>query len=239
MNYSKIYDSFIADRRNKPPVSWMYAETHHIKPRAFGGSDDAANLVRLTPDDHLFAHLLLAKIYGEVMWFAAKAMVDMRGGTRCGRLYGSRPMFAVARKKAVGLMSGSNSPFADKTVYNLHHFDGRKWSGTKVDFRKEFGKAYQPLSAEGHWKGWYQSAEGAEKHKDVVRERLRKARQAQIVPSHDKRIYGFLNTRTNEIFRTTRLEMQRRFGLKPGDCCSLIKGRQKVAKGFSVLQDVA
>lgn len=234
MDYSKIYRDFIADRRKTPPAVGAYFELHHITPRAFGGEDDVANLIQLTPEDHLFAHLLLAKMHGGVMWLAAKAMADMRGGTNCGRVYGVRPMFAVARRKHAELMSGNNCPFSDKTVFNLYHHDGREWSGTRVDFRNAFKRAYQPLSAEGHWKGWYQSAENAAKHKDVVRERLRNARQFQTVPGNfDKTLYCFLNAQTGEVVVETRRGMQHAHGLKAGDCWALISGRQKIAKGFS------
>lgn len=235
MNYSRIYEAFIADRLTKQSAGVEYSEMHHITPRAFGGGDDWFNLIRLTPEDHLFAHLLLAKMHGGVMWLAAKAMVDMRGGTKCGRMYGVRPMFFVARKKHAELMSGNNCPFADKTVFNLHHFDGRKWSGTRVDFRNDFGRAYQPLSAEGHWKGWYQSAEGADRHQEVVQERLRKARQAQTLPSNfDKTLHSFTNVKTGDVVVKTRREMGVLYGLTCGDCWALIVGRQKVAKGFAL-----
>lgn len=236
MDYSKIYRDFIADRRKTPPADGVYFERHHITPRAFGGEDDAANLIQLTPDDHLFAHLLLAKMHGGAMWLAAKAMVDMRGGTNCGRVYGVRPMFAVARRKHAEMMRGNSCPFSDKTVFNLYHHDGRTWSGTKVDFRRDFGRAYQPLSAEGHWKGWYQSAENAAMHKEIVRSRLKNARKYQMLPSNfDKTLYSFVNVETGKMVEETRMGMQRLYGLRPGDCWALISGRQKVARGFSLV----
>lgn len=74
MNYKRIYDSFIQDRLTKQPSKPDYFETHHIFPRALGGSDDKGNLIRLTPEDHFFAHLLLAKIYGGKMWLALFVM---------------------------------------------------------------------------------------------------------------------------------------------------------------------
>lgn len=74
MNYQRIYDEFIADRRSKP-VPMGYTERHHILPRSLGGSDDPENLIDLTAEDHLFAHMLLAKIYGGGMWHAVCIMM--------------------------------------------------------------------------------------------------------------------------------------------------------------------
>ena len=65
MNYQKIYNQFISDRLNKVPVG--YFEKHHILPKSLGGSDDKSNIIKLTAQDHYFAHELLAKIYGGKM----------------------------------------------------------------------------------------------------------------------------------------------------------------------------
>jgi HNH endonuclease/NUMOD3 motif len=61
MNYLRIYQSFIASRRGAPIAG--YFEDHHILPKSQGGTDDADNIVRLSADDHLFAHILLARVY--------------------------------------------------------------------------------------------------------------------------------------------------------------------------------
>jgi hypothetical protein len=39
-----------------------YFEFHHVIPRCMDGMDDPTNLVELMPEEHLIAHLLLAKI---------------------------------------------------------------------------------------------------------------------------------------------------------------------------------
>lgn len=68
MDYHRIYLDFIKDRRAKEPGLAGYSEKHHILPRSLGGDDDAENLIRLTPEDHFVAHLLLAKMHGGKMW---------------------------------------------------------------------------------------------------------------------------------------------------------------------------
>ena len=77
MDYQRIYDEFIADRKAKEAAliaSGEYKERHHIVPRSMGGSDDADNLVCLTAGDHFFAHLCLAKTYGGNQWAGVWSM---------------------------------------------------------------------------------------------------------------------------------------------------------------------
>ena len=61
MDYFKIYDNLID--RGRKRILTEYKEIHHIKPRCLGGPDDTLNLVELTPEEHLIAHLLLVKMY--------------------------------------------------------------------------------------------------------------------------------------------------------------------------------
>lgn len=52
-----------------------YVEKHHVVPRCMGGSDDADNLVELTPEEHFTAHLLLMRMYPEHAGLAAATML--------------------------------------------------------------------------------------------------------------------------------------------------------------------
>ncbi len=73
MNYHRVYSEFIADRLNTQPVKPAYFERHHILPRSLGGGDEASNIIRLTAEDHIFAHLLLARAHeSRDMWAAVK-----------------------------------------------------------------------------------------------------------------------------------------------------------------------
>lgn len=86
MNYVRIYDEFITSRRGSNPQP---AERHHIIPRSIGGNNAAENLILLSPEDHFFAHLLLAKMVGGKLNTAAWLMTSKLRPAR-GR---------VARKK--------------------------------------------------------------------------------------------------------------------------------------------
>jgi len=72
MNYLKIYNDFIYSRKhNKVDYSNVYTEIHHILPKAQTLYPQFSNLnvykwnaIELTRQEHLFAHKLLAKLYG-------------------------------------------------------------------------------------------------------------------------------------------------------------------------------
>lgn len=104
MNYQKIYTAFIADRRTTEDAAVLlssYLEKHHIVPRSLGGDDTPGNLIRLTPEDHFFAHLLLAKIHGGKLWYALRSMYGDPGGRRGqseGYLRRRRKAYACSRK---------------------------------------------------------------------------------------------------------------------------------------------
>ena len=73
MNYQKIYEDFIEDRKSKElklVESGDFKEHHHIIPKSLGGNNDVFNMVYLTMEDHIHAHILLASIHGGKMWVA-------------------------------------------------------------------------------------------------------------------------------------------------------------------------
>lgn len=78
MNYQKHYDALIDRARNREQTG--YTEKHHVVPRCLNGTDDDANLVRLTASEHFVAHQLLVKIYPDnhKLVYALNAML------RCG-----------------------------------------------------------------------------------------------------------------------------------------------------------
>lgn len=103
MDYQRIYAAFIADRRaNEQTVQLLdMTERHHILPRTLGGDDSPGNLIRLTPEDHFFAHLLLAKIHGGKMWYALRSMCWGLRGLRAqseSYLLRRRKVYAAVRR---------------------------------------------------------------------------------------------------------------------------------------------
>lgn len=77
MDYGRVYSEFIADRRTREG-SLVAFDRHHILPRCLGGSNRPENLIRLSYSDHLFAHVLLARIHGGVLVSSALRMAGMK-----------------------------------------------------------------------------------------------------------------------------------------------------------------
>ena len=110
MDYARIYGEFIADRRSKPPPT-CYSERHHIVPRSLGGDDNPENLIRLTAEDHIFAHLLLAKAYGGALWFPLTIMLRparQLGVTSRGKR--AIRIAAIAKREQSKRQSGARRP---------------------------------------------------------------------------------------------------------------------------------
>ena len=61
MDYQKLYDTFIEDRRQHP-TGEIRAQIHHIIPLSAGGSPGEENCIRLSIRDHVFAHKVLRKL---------------------------------------------------------------------------------------------------------------------------------------------------------------------------------
>lgn len=114
MNYQKIYQNLIERAKNRKLAG--YKEVHHIVPRCLGGSNNAENLIDLTPEEHYVAHQLLVKIYpnNEKLLYAAIMMCSNRVNNK---LYG------WLRRKMSGtqsvIMTGSgNNMFNKRWVSN-------------------------------------------------------------------------------------------------------------------------
>jgi hypothetical protein len=110
MNYSRIYSEFIADRRSKEHTLVGYTEKHHIVPRSLGGDNSQENLIKLSAEDHVRAHLLLAKIHGGKMWAAITCLLGNR------KLYSrtvtrrERLAFSAAKIKSVEYLKERGFP---------------------------------------------------------------------------------------------------------------------------------
>jgi len=63
MKYLNWYNQLIQKGQMQILSESVYTEKHHIVPRHCAGSDDIANIVKLTFRQHILAHLLLWKIY--------------------------------------------------------------------------------------------------------------------------------------------------------------------------------
>lgn len=76
MDYERVYREFIADRREREDGLELF-DRHHVEPKCLGGSNDPGNLIKLSWADHLFAHILLARIHGGLLAVSANRMAGM------------------------------------------------------------------------------------------------------------------------------------------------------------------
>lgn len=146
MDYARIYREFISDRLAKQPEAPTYFERHHILPRALGGGNESENLIRLTPEDHLFAHLLLAKIHGGHMWAAALLMTGARARGKVSPSRVLRAAFGLARRgmgdanRGKDGLKGTENGNYNPTVYKWRHLDtGERKAATLHEMWAEHG----------------------------------------------------------------------------------------------------
>lgn len=137
MDYKRIYDAFIKDRREKEPTLTGYTERHHILPKALGGTDARKNLIRLTPEDHFFAHLLLAKNHGGRMWAPIAFMIE--GQRKDYKPILSRKNYAWVKQAMSRNLSGQNAHQYDWTIHCLEHRGGRVWRGRQEEMHSVLG----------------------------------------------------------------------------------------------------
>lgn len=129
MDYEKTYNKLIAAARAQQIDG--YYETHHIVPKAEGGSDDKTNLVKLTARQHYVAHLLLAKIYDDCAMHCA--IVAMQ-----------------AKTKSMNRNFRFNSRLYEKLKLKRAEFMSKKMKGRK---RTEAFKQHMRIAMKGKNKG--------------------------------------------------------------------------------------
>jgi hypothetical protein len=147
MNYQRVYEEFIADRRTKEEdlrASGEYFEVHHIRPRSLGGSNKKTNLIALSAQDHYRAHILLGAIHGGAMWKALNIMHDGKGDRRSCR---SRTIYAMLKKKFARETSGVNHPRINLDVHTIYNADGRTATGAQYEIREQTGLTKTDLCA--------------------------------------------------------------------------------------------
>jgi hypothetical protein len=62
MNYQNVYNLLIEKAKTRT-LENVYVEKHHIIPQSMGGTNDVANIIKLTAKEHFVAHHLLWKIH--------------------------------------------------------------------------------------------------------------------------------------------------------------------------------
>lgn len=141
MDYSRVYRDFIADRRGRVPSG--YFERHHIVPRSLGGSNEGENLIDLSPEDHYFAHLLLAKIHGGRLASALQLLADIAQKKWAERTMGRRAygfgQRLAARLKAEDWSAEGNPLFNSTSFEWLNYRSGARETATLYSMHQKHG----------------------------------------------------------------------------------------------------
>ena len=113
MNYQRLYDSIV--RRGQNRILEGYSEKHHIIPRCLGGTDEATNLVSLTPEEHYLCHLLLVKIHPNNIRLVKAAMFMVSSNDNVKR---NNKAYGWLKRQYSEYMSGPNNPSKLNGVWN-------------------------------------------------------------------------------------------------------------------------
>lgn len=220
MDYQRIYREFISDRKSKPEPEG-YTERHHILPRALGGGDEPENLIALTPEDHFFAHLLLARAYGGSMWCPVAFMI---GGVRKGwRARKSRREYGWAKLAMARNMSGESAHQFDWSTYELRHKDGREWIGRQADMPSlGLSRSLANMLIKGRIKsarGWY------------LANMPKPTRSGAAHPNYNSEEMLFRHV-DGRLFYGTSFDLARHTGMPTSKASNIRSGKQRVASGW-------
>lgn len=236
MDYKRIYAEFIKDRREKESTLTGYVERHHIVPRCLGGDDDPDNLVNLAPEDHYFAHLLLAKIHGGSLWapvrIMAAAALKQKASYRHARL--GRKLLRFRRRYAIGRewanirLTGEGHPTSDKKKYVWHHVDGRVERLTRQGLAKKYKFPAINLNpvVSGRSKsvfGWYLPSKNPEGRVG--------APKGLAHHMADRRIYWFRHVSGMDR-RCSRYDLCKEFKISSSHLGQLVAGKFKYVSGW-------
>jgi hypothetical protein len=137
MDYKKIYDKIIENRKLNPIEETEYGEKHHIIPRSLGGSDESENLVRLTAREHFICHALLAEMYERETfeWYKMNhAFMMMKSSTVNHMRYFNSRLYELKRKDFSQVMGDSQSGKKNS------QYGKSKSKETKIKIRKTLHK---------------------------------------------------------------------------------------------------
>ena len=112
MNYEKLYNKIINNRKLNPIADNEYGEKHHIIPRSLGGSNDSSNLVKLSAREHFICHALLAEMYpkGSFEWYKMNhAFMMMKSEASNQNRYMNSRIYELKKKDFSDVMSYSQS----------------------------------------------------------------------------------------------------------------------------------
>lgn len=244
MDYLGIYDRFIARRKANPPSKDAYVEAHHITPRVLGGTDDEDNLIRLTPEDHFFAHLLLAKGHRRRdLWAACIVMADFYNANgRVREVIRARRAYGFVRRAYSAVSRGEQAPNADLTVRTFYHLDGATFTGTRIGLAAAHGVSASMLNQVILGKkefvaGWCLTPVKREDRERVKSERRSRAGKQLRGFVRDRTLRHFFHVPTGASVLATQTGMVALDYLTPKKVSALVVGFALVSAGWCLVEN--
>lgn len=262
MNYQRIYDEFIADRRIKESSLIGYTEKHHVLPRSLGGDNSKENLIKLSAQDHYFAHELLAKIHKGKMSNALWMMTNSK------KYKASRLMYQSIREQHVRAISPKlmkaitgrkksqdelNKISQSLKSYFKTNAPAAKGKSPSTDTREKISATLKEFykDRDGTRKGKKQPVEAVEKVREYMRsdrnhfkgkpqselqrKRIGDAQRGSKNHNYKKQEYKFHHAEHGE-FIGTQNELIVSFSIPKTNISRLCLGRVKASRGWSVLE---
>jgi hypothetical protein len=112
--YATIYEDFIDSRKIRQHFKSDFYEVHHIIPRSLGGSDDKSNLVKLTPKEHFFAHLLLSRITQGAKQIKMMYALNMMAGVTNSRKLITSKQYELAKSVSYRILQSAGKNYQDE-----------------------------------------------------------------------------------------------------------------------------
>lgn len=249
MDYERVYVDFIADRRSREAGLVGYRERHHILPRSLGGGDEPRNIISLTAEDHIFAHLLLARIHGGRQW--APLIVMFRPAKQLGvrsRGRRARRIAALARRKNGEQQIGKPRPdvsaklkgrvFSAETREKLSKAAAGRVDSPTTRAKRSAASTGRVFSAERNAKvaaAKIGAANPARRQevRAIISEKARGRYAGSANPRFDATVRTFVHV-DGRVERLTKYEMAQKHGLNRTCLNYVINGERNATKGWSV-----
>lgn len=249
MNYQRIYNQLIANRKNNPLPKTTYTEKHHIVPKSHGGSNSKDNLVSLSAREHFIAHWLLWRIYRDSSM--AFAFYSMRRGNKTTIQYDKKYYSSFgyeegrkAHSKHIALVHKGKSYCLGHKLTEEHKrktSDGNRGQKRSSESRDRMSKAQKGRTFSNDTKNKMRVAKLgkklSEEHKNKISEAGKKRIQTYTTKQKlktiktDKTLYTFVH-KNGEIRIDCKSNMVEEFGRH---IYSVVSGVRNICKGWSLV----
>lgn len=236
-------------------------ELHHIVPDSFfketkrgklkgwidGNPNNPQNLVFVTIKEHLICHKLLTKMTtGRAKYIMLRALFLMLHSRKnaCHIKYGHQyeNLKETYRKMNTGHNHGNYKDekfsflnIATEEIKYCSQYDF--YSHTGIDFRAVNRLVKRKIKTTNGWtlQGVDLTKKARKNKKPMVVKPPKVILSGSLHPMFDHTVYTWCNVHTNEIVKSTRLDLIKLYGLNNGNVGEVINGNRKTVSGWKLL----